>query len=821
MEEKTTDKKQIIKYICYLIPAVVVIFLLLFMHHAGSFPTVPDVVRSLPGIGRVLPVHGRVSQTFSQDELYEKHFNDFLLDGDRIISTSDDPWILVYTDTERAGRILTINISQLNVGRTGAQIFFSHLGEPFSEGNSVRFTLENGHNAVMLPYSGYGRLRLDLTDVTGVSMVVNEVISANYVFLPASLRVMFFSISIMLAVLFYLWIFKKELFMKVCKECKEKLAEIAIFDGDCSSEKKRYLIAALFVGLLMAITYWQVPVRFGNHDEDINLHMVAGYFAGTPMPTLLYSNILFGYFLSGLYRIAPIVPWYGVVHIVFIFFSQLMILKSFMKIAAKKNISPLVPLGLYMALYAFAMFYITTVLYFTTTPALMGAAACVVAASLLCGESKRARVADVIAILTLIFFSFIIRWRSGDGVLRFFIVVMLFKVGLALISKEEIKQKLRQVCLFATIGVCVLGVITFAREFNSHMANVNGMREWASFNSQRANFGNFPNLAVTYDRDQELFASIGWDRDLFILAQDWFHMDERITEENLRVLNSARAQNNESLTFLQNLENSIEAARTFIDNNDIARSATIAVLFGFLAHSAMLIMQIIKDKLNRRKNLLHMLFSLAIAGGFLASLVWLGERRVNIHAFFVPLLPAACLMFFSVLNTWNCSVQRALKKYLPVTIIALFIIIGYFINVPFDAIESRATSLSSQRHTQQRMAAERYAIENSDDIFVMHSHLTRTPVSVFTNYNGAGPINLFNWQGATRHEHPGGTEKLRANGLDEFYAEDLLRPGFYFLTLTIEHGTAAVFMRYMYNRYSVVPEVVDSFYGVYVVRFVE
>jgi len=519
--------------------------------------------------------------------------------------------------------------------------------------------------------------------------------------------------------------------------------------------------------------------------------------------------------------------WYSIVHVVFIFVSQVMILKSFMKIAVRMNVSQIVSVSLYVALFAFFLFYNTAALFFTTTPAMIGAAACVLAASLYQGESKRARIVDIVTIVALLFFAYIIRRRSGMGVIPFFSVVIGLKVIVSLIGKEELKHKLRQICSYAIIGICLVTTFFVVREIDSHLSNYNGMRDFREFNSPFARFFNFP--SVSYDDAPELYASIGWDRELPILVNSSFILDERITAENIRILNEYQRANQVDLPLLYRVNRAVGLARTFVMNNVFARSAVTVFILVVIAHLAVLVKCVITDKSDRWKFALHILFALAIAGGFFASLLWLGlgglsadaiGGRINVWAFVVPLMPAAGLLFWHIMYTWVPILQCGVKKYFPITLIACFVIGFYFVNVPFRVIYDNANSPVRISRGEQRLAMERYAIDNPDNIYIFDAYLQEfgAGVPVFTTYGEERPVNLIKW-GVDSFPSENNSVFI-ANGLDGLSAGDLLQPNFYFLPHDISHVVTEAFFRYMENRYNATPVIVDVFDGIYVIDFV-
>jgi len=819
--------KQILKFICFLIPIPVLVFWLLSAHFSISFPSVTDLVRSLPIVHRVAPVHNRVSLHFSQEILYREDFlHDFNVVGETIISVTGDPQMHVYTNPEYTGRVLKIDISDLSYGETSAQVFYAFSGEFFSEDNSVRLVLENGLNIIHLPHAGYTRLRLDLAEARGISMVVNGVTVANYISLPTSLLVSFFVIVTIFVVLLFFWIFKREVLIRYCSRLKETLRLHS--KVSYTSEKRRYSIAAVFVALIMSLTYLFVPIRFGTVDDVTMMYIVSGNFTGSPSPYLFWSNILFGYLLSGLYTLLPAVPWYGIVYIAFIFFAQMMIAKSFLKIAAQKQISIFVPLGLYTILYMFGLFYWTAVIQFTTTPAMMGAAACVVIASLYCGESKKARIWDIVSIILLIFFAYIIRRRSAMGTLPFAGVVAAYKVAAYLISKDDVKSKLRRVGVYVIVAISIAVSLFAVREINNQMRFTDGRIEFSRWNSQVSRFMNFPH--VSYDENPELYASIGWDRDLYLITRNWNHLDERVTIENLRTINEYSLLYLEQQSHFERFENATYLAEEFIRDSDVAESSTRVIVVGFLILILVLGLRIKKewmaakcsgDVSQRNEYILRLLFSLAILGGFLASLIWLGwGERINLRAFFVPVMPAICILVWDVLYTWKpLKLTDGKMFFAGVAIASLFI---YFYQIPFSTASDEAHSSSLAAGMERRLISEQYAIENPDSVFLFCGSVSGAVVPVFTTYSEERPFNLITSSGGRSRSDAGpvAMATVTAVGMDDFISSSLLQSGVYYITRSTDNIQRNRFINYMKNRYNARAVIIDYFDGIDVVKFI-
>lgn len=591
-----------------------------------------------------------------------------------------------------------------------------------------------------------------------------------------------------------------------------------------SSEKNRYIIAAIFVAILMVLTYWLAPPRWGRNDDLAIMYIVSGVISGTPSPMTVHTNMLIGYMMSGLYTLVSVIPWWGLMHVLFIFISHTMILKSFIKIAAHKQIALFAPFCLYLTLYVFFLFFNTTVLFFTTTPAMMGAAACVLAAALFQGESRKARILDSVVIVLLVLFSYMIRRHSGLGILPFFCVVIIMNVAMTF-SKNSQSRKL-QIRSNVIISICVAITLLFAYGFDLLKSESNGMREFREYNYERAQFTDFP--SVSYDEAPELFASIGWDSDLYYMVRHWQFLDERITTENFGYINEYQASRLELIHITERVVNAARNVWDFISDNIIAESAFYVLMLVFLVYAAVIIWRIFRDKINRGKHLFHLLFIFAIMGIFIVSVLYLGwHGRLRLRAFFVPMMPAACLLFYSILLTCGSRIVHGVKKFTYIAMIIIFSLGIYFYFGPYREVHETANWHAERRNdvavAEWNAVLRQFYLDNPDNIYLSNIGIIdavevgvlNVLPSVFNVPEKPFNLNTFGHGGWLAFS-PAWYERVRANSLEELFYGHLLKPNVYLLDISTE----GLFYQYMYTRYNAVPEVVDFILDyIYIVRF--
>lgn len=236
--------------------------------------------------GLLLPRAYDRAQHFSQHELYEE-LKDFELLENRVIrSTSGDPWIIVNTDSDVAGDMLIIRIRNLSVDETSAQVFFVPPGEPFSEENSIRFTLKNGDNTLRLPDSGNAHFRLDLAESPDISMVVSEVTlrHSGDMISTSSFWLMIAILTLICAVVLYFLVFKTAYVKTLFLSAKKMPPDDSDEQENMVTATKRKLVSILYytAASLMPSIFLFINYNHNRHVSHLvfwHVLILAGIFA--------------------------------------------------------------------------------------------------------------------------------------------------------------------------------------------------------------------------------------------------------------------------------------------------------------------------------------------------------------------------------------------------------------------------------------------------------------------------------------------------------------------------------------------------------------
>lgn len=86
----------------------------------------------------------------------------------------------------------------------------------------------------------------------------------------------------------------------------------------------------------MAIMPFCMTCVHASPDDDLMLLFASGAYTGKPSPYLIYSNIIYGCFISSLYKMTPSIEWYSVIQYMLHMFSICVILRGLLQTGINK-----------------------------------------------------------------------------------------------------------------------------------------------------------------------------------------------------------------------------------------------------------------------------------------------------------------------------------------------------------------------------------------------------------------------------------------------------------------------------------------------------
>ena len=295
-------------------------------------------------------------------------------------------------------------------------------------------------------------------------------------------------------------------------------------------------IAAMLV--IYTICLLSGTMRFLTNDDASIQDALAGNRTGEPYPFHPFISPLLGMAMCCVYRIFPGHPWW-------FFYSHALVivgivLTGFVLMKVLKAAGLIQPLAFSFVLLFDLTFFIHPVmsLSFTIVPGVLGAG--VTGLLALYGMRwSRLSLVGVCAITTIVCGCH----RAQCGVVTCaYLCVALFacllkeldNAGDAVSPEENPARKrriLRSVSHYLPAVVACVTIAFAIPPYNDAVMARESSPDYLAFNTARVRFNDYPH--DSYDSNPALFQEIGWDRDLYKLARDWFFMDDAVNLETL------------------------------------------------------------------------------------------------------------------------------------------------------------------------------------------------------------------------------------------------------------------------------------------------
>jgi len=527
-----------------------------------------------------------------------------------------------------------------------------------------------------------------------------------------------------------------------------------------NKETVRVCMATVIVLVVMLCTYIFFPVSFETNDDSGMMYILAGYRTGQPEVGTVYCNILWDSLICFCYRIFPRFPCYVAVFVLVLFISNMLILKSFLRIAAQKC-------GIWKGVLAYVVFYCLYIncsvvfLQFTTLSIIAGMASYTVILSSFRQESRTVRIIDFMSIVLMLFLSYIIRAKVG--------YVMICWCMFATLSRLYIEKRIYRDRVIRFAGVLAAVVILFAGALFIHNAYYSD-EEWTkyrAYSAQRGRYTDYPHLS--WDEMETKYREAGWTKELYELVRYWFFMDPAVNTDSFTVINQANQALQNIVPIKQRIFNAARAILSLVESEDKVFIELVGVCY--LAF----ILSVYYLKHKEYFPLLYMWGAISFSCVLTVYLAL--EGRVIFRVFQMCILPVAVLLFWNGLEQTVHKGNFLMPKGIVRVGLCLFIILSVLC-VRQTKIEAYACE--RLRDIENKKALESYFMENLDNIYIYDCSFrwVSDPTTVFAQEK---PTNYFFWGGASMFS-PVYYKQLRLNGREELYANCFFEENVYLVS---------------------------------------
>lgn len=498
-----------------------------------------------------------------------------------------------------------------------------------------------------------------------------------------------------------------------------------------SHSRKRalcWLYAALMTSAMFAVVLLKLNVRFATFDDTPILHAFLGYENGVPAHFNIYIHGLLAWPLHWLSRAFPHTAWFGWLQMALLFLACLVIVKSLLQCFVKYG-WPLW-LGLIFSvlfLLVLALDYVT-VLSFTLTAALLGAAAVLQIFSIEHQQPRRV-VWGMAGALALLALAYALRQVTALPILAFcglaFLCTFAEEYGW---GKHAIRPLRPLVISLVMVAVVMAGLVGI-RAWEIQHSDAQQYLAWQDSNAEIYDYYGLGSVP------QEAFELVGWDESTVSMARQWCFLDSDLSIEAFETLTDyMNAQ--DTRTLASKLKDAVSTFRTLLSK------------YRLYVHTFMLpfwvgVFCCFGAWLSGRKRAPLLLSVLGCAGLLALLLFYLAYAgRLPIRAALMVVLPASAFLFARIPA---CIPRRTGGKGLFVLLLVLSLATvawcmdDIWMDVRRDPYASSAPSPIESLET--------YALDHPDTLFIYDSTVLPSDVRVFPVYPNGVPNNITYWGG--------------------------------------------------------------------------
>ena len=527
-----------------------------------------------------------------------------------------------------------------------------------------------------------------------------------------------------------------------------------IFDSRKDCSRISVVLSLVITASVFLICYRHSYMLYMTNDDAGIQNLLNGFTTGINDPAHQFINIILGYPLTLLYKVIPTIQWW------YIYSQFLMLIGTFLVNYAMIRVggSNLFSMhrNTHKILIAFKGILLSgTVLLFnisfsvpaisstsfTVVPALYGGGI----AALLFLQGYKGSVDNRFLWLILVLFLPVVLHRKSSS---YAIMPYLFLVGLWTITlKNDFRQATRKFALWAILALLLFEVFITA---DSRYKNwLNGV-EFTKFNKARAEL--LDHSRDTYEDNPDLYETVGWDRDTYVMVSKWCFVDDRCTAETMH--------------YIAGNGNAKDSSPIVITNGMFSDSRMRNLIFTFLG---LFVIAILSLGLHRSiRGLLFLVMD--FAGTFILIAYQIFTGRVVYRSLVVVLLPASVLMILLLLSAESIKgglsdedSNNRMVKYALGGLIALSLILSLNRSLVLAQNFIDLNEIRTNAYVDNDDAIHQYLMNHKENFYVMQIGMKANinPRLIYED----DISNSFYWGGSDYHSH---TRRyvLQKNGLD-------------------------------------------------------
>ncbi|HNW87385.1 MAG TPA: hypothetical protein PKJ47_10645 [Candidatus Limiplasma sp.] len=496
-----------------------------------------------------------------------------------------------------------------------------------------------------------------------------------------------------------------------------------------------WLLGLLLASLLFALLAGYNTLSYSGTDDSPILRSFMGYEGGEPAHYSMLIHPVMAWLLWGLAKLTPGVAWFSLFQLFFLWFSSVVVIKSFTRGAmlARRPLWLGALLGV-LTVGAGALYFSCRV-SFTTTAAWMGAAAVAQLASVDWREGTHASIRrGMLLSVALLIGCYFLRQISVLPPLAFWLLGL---VIVALTHRVEWKPSRNWKPLAQTVAVCAgcLLVLTGARFVETKALNLDEFYRWQDTSSQLLDYSDMENIVPT----DAALEQIGWSREEYTLFTYWYFMDDNINSDTMTQLYHSTFET-AGLSTQEHLKQAFATVSGALTQNPAQ-----AWCFGLgLMASALCVLLAALRGFRKVWLWLGAIASSLLAVALLGYLGW--EGRLPMRAMVSVTLPMTALSLWLLLQNLAPLPGAKIRNAISLLLCALLLYPGVWSTaLAWKGAQPPAPSEDGEE-TPIVEDLDNYALDNPDTLFIYDLSLVCDDRMFPSTVNGV-PGNVMFWGG--------------------------------------------------------------------------
>ena len=350
--------------------------------------------------------------------------------------------------------------------------------------------------------------------------------------------------------------------------------------------KKKYaewipvLFSFLTVLLVILLFHCYTPFTFSNSDDFYLKAVVSGELTGTPQAHMLHMNYLTGLILSGLYRLLPSTPWYGLFLIFCLGISMVTVLYGLLRCCHTLLQRAVTCFFFLLVSFCILLQYFSEIQY--TTVAGMVCAAAVFYFFITDFREKHHFLRRCLPVFLLLGLSWCIRYKAA---LMLMPVLLFLACAKWVSSPEKIKEKTRRILSFFIICISLFLSLSLI-DFIGYRSPV--WHTFKNYNSSREavyDYQGYPD----YSTWASLYTSLGITRSSYQAASAHYELllDSSINAESMSALARTSASASSDISLSRHL---ISMGHAFLERQFSKTDRPISILVFLLYFSVFILL---------------------------------------------------------------------------------------------------------------------------------------------------------------------------------------------------------------------------------------